>query len=186
MGVTHTDFVADDNCSGHIIRTYEIFDQCGNSTTTSQTIEITDTTRPYFTEEIADQLLVSTNCQFVIPDLTDTVRSRVADNCTSAADLTINQSVAAGTPATSEQDVIVTVSDLCGNSNTITIHVTLPEPLTVEIGQNDTAVCEGQSVTLPTTFNGGVEPYTYAWMPATGLDDASAASPVATPEDGTY
>ena len=187
VGVSHSDYMADDNCAGHIVRTYEIFDLCGNSTTTEQTINITDSIRPYFTAEIPEQLLVSTSCEFVIPDLSDTVLRHVADNCTDTAQIVVTQQIpAAGTPTDSEQDVVVTISDLCGNTNTITVHVTLPEPLTVEITLNDTAICEGQSVTLTTAYEGGVEPYTYSWMPTSGLDDALAAEPVATPEDGTY
>ena len=186
VSVTHFDYTADGMCGGYIIRTYEIFDRCNNSSTVQQTIMVTDTTRPYFTEEIPAQMLVSTNCEFVIPDLTDTVLHRVNDNCTNAAQITVvDQAPAAGDPATSEQNVVVTVRDLCGNTNTITVHVTLPEPLVVTIDQSDIAVCVGQSVTLPTTVTGGVADYTYDWTPAAVLDDATVAAPVATPTDTT-
>ena len=186
VAIVHSDYEEDGICGGHFIRTYKIFDQCGNYNTVQQTIMVTDTTRPYFTEEIPAQMLVSINCEFVIPDLTDTVLSRVMDNCTASADIEVtDQTPVAGTTATSEQDVVVTVSDLCGNTNTITIHVTLPDTLRIAINQNDTAICEGQSVTLPTTVSGGVADYTFAWAPAAGLDNSSASAPVATPTDTT-
>ena len=187
VGVTHSDYMADGDCGGHIIRTYEIFDDCGNSNTVQQVIEVTDTTRPYFTEEIPPQTLVSTNCEFEIPNLSDTVLSRVADNCTPAAQIAVTgQTPPAGTSATVEQDVTVEISDLCGNTNTITIHVTLPEELTVSITQNDTSVCLGESVTLPTVVSGGVAPYSYEWTPSETLSASNTESVTATPTDTTH
>ena len=185
--VIHTEYENDGDCGGHIIRTYRIFDICGNSDTVQQMILVRDTTRPYFTEAIPTQLLAGTDCQFVIPDLADTVLRRVADNCTPADRIQVTgQTPAAGDPVTAaEQDVEVTVSDLCDNTNTITVHVTLPDTLRVTINQNDTSVCEGQSVTLPTSVEGGVSVSSFAWTHAADLDDAAAAAPVATPADTT-
>ena len=175
-----------DDCSATVVRTYTISDLCGNTNTITQNIIIEDTTRPYLTAPIADSLLTATNCEFVVPDFVTIARTLAADNCTATADIDIQQSVAAGTPVTAAMDVTVTLEDACGNPNSYTIHITLPEELTLTLHQGDTAVCEGQSVTLPTTFTGGVAPYVYAWTPTSGLTPTDADTVVATPEDGTY
>ncbi|MBQ5481052.1 MAG: hypothetical protein IIT67_06385, partial [Clostridia bacterium] len=102
---------------------------------------------------------------FEIPDFTDTVRARITDNCTATADITIEQLPLAGTTAEESQDVTITISDLCGNTNTNIIHVVVPDTLEITINHVDTAICQGASVTLPTTMAGGVAPYTYEWTP---------------------
>lgn len=47
----------------------------------------------------------------------------------------------------------------------------------------DARICLGESITLGGTpaASGGVPPYTYSWTPPAGLNDPSAANPVATP-----
>ena len=175
-----------DNCNATVVRTYTISDLCGNSNTITQNIIIEDTTRPYLTAPIADSLLTASNCDFLVPDFVTIARTLAVDNCTATADMDIQQSVAAGTPVTDAMDVTVTLTDACGNDSTYTIHITLPEELTLFLHQGDTAICEGQSVTLPTTFTGGVAPYEYVWSPTSGLAPTDADTVVATPEDGTY
>jgi len=51
----------------------------------------------------------------------------------------------------------------------------------------DKAICVGQPVTIggsPTAM-GGMPPYTFSWTPTTGLDDATAANPTASPTSTT-
>ena len=175
-----------DNCNAMVVRTYTISDLCGNFTTITQNIIIEDTIRPYLTAPIADSLLTATNCDFVVPDFVTIARTLAADNCTATADINIQQSETAGTPVTDAMDVTVTLTDACGNDSIYTIHIALPEELTLTLHQDDTAICEGQSVTLPTTFTGGIAPYVYAWSPTSGLAPTDADTVVATPEDGTY
>lgn len=183
--IAHSDLDGD-NCNGLIIRTYTISDLCGNTNTISQNITVSDTTRPYLTEEIADSLLTATNCDFVVPDFVAIATGLAHDNCSAVADMTITQSVAAGTPVTDAMDVTVTLTDACSNSSSYTIHITLPEVLTIALHQGDTAICEGESVTLPTTFAGGTAPFTYSWLPTDGLNVNDADTVVATPAAGVY
>jgi len=77
--------------------------------------------------------------------------------------------------------VIVTDSAGCELNDTITI----TEPaldLIIDAGL-DLAICTGSSVTIggsPTT-TGGVSPYNYTWIPATGLNSDTIANPTANP-----
>lgn len=185
VSVAHSDMEGDE-CHGTIVRTYTIFDLCGNSNTISQNIFIEDTIRPYWENPITDSLLTSSDCEFVVPDFVAIARNFAHDNCTAVEDLTINQSIPVGEVVTDAMEVTVTLTDACQNENSYTIHITLPEELTFTLHQGDTAICEGQSVTLPTTFTGGVAPYTYSWLPTDGLSSTDADTVVATPAAGTY
>lgn len=69
----------------------------------------------------------------------------------------------------------------CSSSAQLTVEV-VPRPV-VSL-HTDTSICLGSSVLLPTTVQGDGN-YTYLWTPDTGLDDASAASPVAMPTTST-
>ncbi|MGD0710773.1 MAG: PKD domain-containing protein [Bacteroidales bacterium] len=46
---------------------------------------------------------------------------------------------------------------------------------------NDTAVCAGSSAHLHAVASGGTAPYTYKWIPATGLSSTTVSNPTATP-----
>lgn len=46
---------------------------------------------------------------------------------------------------------------------------------------SDATIASGGSATLEGSATGGQEPYTYAWTPTTGLDDATVAQPTASP-----
>jgi hypothetical protein len=47
----------------------------------------------------------------------------------------------------------------------------------------DQTICEGSSITIggSPTASGGLPPYTYSWLPATGLSSATVANPIASP-----
>ncbi|SDE50390.1 gliding motility-associated C-terminal domain-containing protein [Dyadobacter soli] len=60
------------------------------------------------------------------------------------------------------------------------VNVTFTSDITVNT-MPDTTLCVGQSVTLATASNG----QTFSWLPQTGLDNAGALEPVATPEATT-
>ncbi|MCU0434880.1 MAG: gliding motility-associated C-terminal domain-containing protein [Bacteroidia bacterium] len=56
-----------------------------------------------------------------------------------------------------------------------------------DAGVTYTMICPGANFTLggTPTATGGNAPYTYSWTPATGLNSATAANPVATPAGNT-
>jgi gliding motility-associated-like protein len=79
-------------------------------------------------------------------------------------------------PATATYSVLVT--DSCG-TDTATITVTVAPPTGISAG-NDTTVCLGSSVQLTATGGG-----TYSWTPSATIDNATSATPLATPLDTT-
>lgn len=79
-------------------------------------------------------------------------------------------------PGTTTYTVIAT--DSCG-TDTASVTVEVLEPADAFAG-TDTTVCQGNSVQLAAF--GGAE---YAWSPADGLDDPTAATPLATPTGPT-
>ena len=185
LTVSHSELTGD-ACTGTIVRTYTVSDLCGNSNSITQNIIVNDTTRPYLVQEIADSVLTSDNCEFVVPDFEAIAAMLVRDNCTPAADIVVAQSVDAGTVVTEDMDIVVTMTDACGNAATTSIHITMPSIPTMTLHQGDTAICSGESVMLPTSYSGGTEPIAFAWTPADGLDAVDADTVVATPAPGTY
>ena len=71
---------------------------------------------------------------------------------------------------------VVTVKDAHGCLATINTVVDLTNDLTIQT-RLDTTICRGASVQMTTSSNAA----SYSWSPADGLNDASIASPVATP-----
>jgi gliding motility-associated-like protein len=81
--------------------------------------------------------------------------------------------------STPPQSIIYTVvvSDVCG-SDSAEVDVQVVDPITTMMP--DTSVCTGGSIVLFATGGG-----TYAWSPATTLDDAAIDTPTATPDTTT-
>lgn len=81
---------------------------------------------------------------------------------------------------------VVLVSDAKGCSDTDTITVTV-HPAPVAHAGNDVEACVGAGVSIggSPAATGGTAPFTYAWAPTTGLNDATAANPIATPSATT-
>jgi hypothetical protein len=59
-----------------------------------------------------------------------------------------------------------------------------PGSLTANAGQDKTII-PGGSTTLDGSSSGGTSPYTYSWIPATGLNNPSIATPTASPTSTT-
>lgn len=59
----------------------------------------------------------------------------------------------------------------------------LQAQVTADAGLSYTMICPGANFTLggTPTATGGNAPYTYSWSPATGLNNAAASNPIATP-----
>jgi gliding motility-associated-like protein len=82
---------------------------------------------------------------------------------------------------TSTTRFIVDVKDNngCSNSDSVTVAIAKPPSVT---SISDTTVCSGTSVNLTTASLAGV---TYTWYPASGLNNSTVPSPVATPSQTT-
>jgi uncharacterized protein YdaL/oxalate decarboxylase/phosphoglucose isomerase-like protein (cupin superfamily) len=93
----------------------------------------------------------------------------------------------AGEPTASPENTTtyrLTVTDDLGQTDTDTITVTVAGAVVAEAGP-DRVIAVGGAATLAGSASGGVPPYTYSWSPATRLDDATAASPAASPANTT-
>ncbi len=77
---------------------------------------------------------------------------------------------------------------LTGQAQNFTFTLNQPSSLIVDAGP-DTTILKGNSIRLggnPTALE-GYGSYVYSWSPVTGLDDPTAANPIATPlEETTY
>lgn len=80
-----------------------------------------------------------------------------------------------------EGNYTVTIKDANGCTKTVPVTVTLTDNLTVQT-RSDTTICRGASIQLTTTSNAA----TYSWTPASSLNDATLASPMASPTSDTH
>jgi hypothetical protein len=102
-------------CTSVITRTWLATDCCTNTNTCSQTVTEVDTTPPTILGCPYPVLIEQLNpCQQLVIPL---IKLRATDNCTPASQLVWSQSPPAGTIVTGSDHVIVTVTDLCGNSS---------------------------------------------------------------------
>ncbi len=70
--------------------------------------------------------------------------------------------------------------------NSMSLSVTTYSQVIADAGTDHT-ICNGETVTIggAPTATGGSTDYTYAWSPTAGLDDATKANPMATPNTST-
>jgi hypothetical protein len=81
---------------------------------------------------------------------------------------------------------ILTVTDTVNTGLTATdsVTITVIPAVSADAGP-DTQISRGGSTMLAGSFSGGIGPFTVAWTPATGLSDATSATPTASPEETT-
>ena len=77
-------------------------------------------------------------------------------------------------------------SSSCRSETTVTVKV-VGRPLSLTASAVKTTIYDNETVQLTAVAKGGSEEYTYSWSPATGLDNATSATPIFTPSAiGTY
>ncbi len=69
----------------------------------------------------------------------------------------------------------------CSNTDTLTLNV---HPLPVADAGPDAAICPGDSILIGgnPTASGGTAPYSYVWLPVSGLNQANLPNPIASPD----
>lgn len=120
LTVTHTDVeVAPLGCNntGTILRTWNVTDACGNSTSCTQTIQVTDLLKPTLTCPPPATISCESS---VLPDITGSATA--SDNCTPTASIVItytdNTSLLFGCNGTGILNRTWKATDLCGNFST--------------------------------------------------------------------
>ena len=122
--------VTNGTCPKFATNTWAVYDDCGNSNTCRQVVQIQDTTPPVITcPTNAVIMALDSNCDLVIPSISVSA----TDNCTPVCSLLFSQSPPGGTVVVgTNATVTVTVTDLCGNSNSCHVLV-VGEPITPPI-----------------------------------------------------
>ncbi len=130
------------NCTGFIIRTWTATDACGNTTTASQTINVTDNTAPVF-DNIPSDITVQCDAIPSVPTITAT------DNCDVSPTVSFLEEPVLST-CTGEYLLVRTwtVTDECGNTDTASQSITVEEDWYISYPQDLTVDC-GSPVSWP-------------------------------------
>ncbi|MFC0604783.1 gliding motility-associated C-terminal domain-containing protein, partial [Winogradskyella pulchriflava] len=174
LEATYADVVAAGSCANEstITRTWSLTDECNNTTTLVQTINVVDTTAPTFTAP-AD---LTIECDVDATDLTITGDvTDEADNCSNGLEATYTDTVTAGSCA-NESTITRTwsLTDECNNTTTLVQTITvvdttaptftgdLPTDVTLECDAVPTAEtitatdnCGDATVTIAETITDG-------------------------------
>ena len=127
-----------DDCTYTIVRTWTATDDCGNSSSASQTLQVTDTTPPGFSNVPAD---VTINCN----EIPNAAAVLGVDNCDADVEITMVESISTGCPYTITRTW--TGVDNCGNEASVT------QVLTVEDNQQPVLYGVPQNMTISCTDN---------------------------------
>ncbi|MCK6560016.1 T9SS type A sorting domain-containing protein [bacterium] len=103
------------------------------------------------------------------------------DGTFEVSDVTAN-SYACAYPASGTFAAKGRIKDKDGDFTDYTAEIVVLPALVANAGA-DGQICDGQSILIGgnPAASGGTPPYAYSWTPATGLDDATAANPIASP-----
>lgn len=157
------------DCNYKIIRLYILKDHCGNSTTFTHTVTITDTQDPTYNGQTLTYIANTTaGCTYRIPSgLIESIRTdlEVTDNCTTPENLNITLDIAENEVIVANTVVTATITDVCGNDIQVTVNVNIPELLTATIDVNPTSLtaCSGETFDFTVNAVNGTTPYSYTW-----------------------
>jgi len=129
--VTHTNGIATGTCPISFVRTYTITDICGNATSATQTINISDITAPVVIGTLSPITILGCSITDAPVAMTSVSQLELAglvisDACTSDLNLVVTSSngIPSGTcPITFVRTY--TITDICGNSTTKTQNITI-------------------------------------------------------------
>ncbi len=102
-------------------------DEAGNTNDCIFSVVLSDTTSPVITCPADQTVAIDATCSYLIPDFTGLVGG--TDNCSSLANMTINQNPIAGSAGSGITPVLITLIDESGNSTTCVASV-LPDDTT--------------------------------------------------------
>ncbi len=117
----------------------------------------------------------ASNCISLVPDLTDVIKNASSDNCSSKNQLIIEQNPSAGTQIYLDKDVLITITDICGNTTDTTIWVIPRVPIEVELlSDKESILPTGGEIKLNIhrLSEATDEQYTYKWTPDVSNTDS--------------
>ena len=161
-------------CDGSfVLRQYFAVDSCDNvSAPVYEYIKLVDTVAPWLdvTLPAYDAERTATACEFLVPNLHDTIAAHYVDNWSAFTDY--NQIPAAGYAITNFRDTVVMVAfgDVCGNMDTVYVNINVPDTLQVVNISMTEPNCYGESNgTIAVEISGGAADYIYSY----GVVDAN-------------
>ena len=89
--------------------------------------------------------------------------------------------MATGSYTVMAQNTLTACENTMSGSTTVSV-----SPLPSAYAGGFTIICDGEHTLLNASVSGGTAPYTYAWSPATGLDNPMTLNPTASPTATTY
>lgn len=146
---------------GHVYPyTLLLTDRNGCSATATGSFSLTDSVSPTLTLVSDEVTLTSSNCIYVVPNLTtNTYVSSATDNCGIPI---LTQSIAAGTEISTDTTVAIILTDGCGNSVSKNVTLKIPTPLILTLTTTQES-CDGHDAKIAGLLNGGTPPYKYSW-----------------------
>lgn len=160
------------NCAGNytITRTWTATDACGNSSSATQVITVTDTQAPAFAD-------VSSNTTVSCGNVPAAVAPTATDNCSGVAGVAFNESVTAGNCAGNYTITRTwTATDGCGNSATATQTISVIDnqaPVFANVPANATASCSNIPTSVAPTATDNCSGVTMAFNESTSPVDCS-------------
>ena len=145
LDISYSDNTTAGSCANAstIVRTWTITDNCGNNETHVQTITINDLIAPSLNCGIANDELFTVGGTIALPNYV--TGATYSDNCTPFGSLIVTQNPVAGTLVSTNQNVVISVTDACGNNTTCQINVTVTDNEFITITSapaNTTISCE--------------------------------------------
>lgn len=95
--------------------TLEVSDAVGNSASCNLTAILLDTISPVVSCPGAQNVAINSSCEYAIPDLSSLVGG--SDNCSALGNMSISQNPAIGSTQNGITNVLITLTDEAGNSN---------------------------------------------------------------------
>lgn len=153
-------------CDGSfVLRQYVAIDSCDNvSDPIYEHINLVDTVAPWLDVTLPDYDAerTATACEFLVPNLHDTIAAHYVDNWSAFTDY--NQIPAAGYAITNFRDTVVMVAfgDVCGNMDTVYVNINVPDTLKITSLTKVESRCYGQdSAYIAIEISGGMADYVY-------------------------
>ena len=169
------------NNTGTIVRTWSVRDACNNTTVKTQTILVSDTTKPVISCQNISRMLSLANGTTSI--VASDVLNAVSDNCTPVPSVVLSLSKwAFNCSNLGANTIYLKATDACGNADSCAAIVTInytTKPVSSSSIKGDT-LCNGQNVSFVLSSNIPVTTYTWTITKTvasmTGVSNGSSAT----------